>query len=113
MLLFPAIIETFLYRIGEEWDPMRVDYAIRQHEQWYKGDGIYGGGPFFHWDYYNSFVIQPMILDIFYTVSDYTQKMERLSANCFKKIAKICSYSGKTHRTGWLFPSKWSFIVLS
>ena len=43
---------------------MRVDYALRQHEQWYKGDGAYGDGPAFHWDYYNSFVIQPMLLDV-------------------------------------------------
>ena len=40
---------------------MRVDYALRQHEQWYKGDGAYGDGPAFHWDYYNSFVIHPML----------------------------------------------------
>ena len=43
---------------------VRVDYALRQHEQWYKGDGAYGDGPAFHWDYYNSFVIQPMLLDV-------------------------------------------------
>ncbi len=43
---------------------MRVDYALRQHDQWYKGDGVYGDGPAFHWDYYNSFVIQPMLLDV-------------------------------------------------
>ena len=43
---------------------MRVDYALRQHDQWYKGDGVYGDGPSFHWDYYNSFVIQPMLLDV-------------------------------------------------
>jgi hypothetical protein len=43
---------------------MRVDYALRQHENWYLGDGMYSDGPKFHWDYYNSFVIQPMLLDI-------------------------------------------------
>ena len=43
---------------------MRVDYALRQHEQWYKGDGAYGDGPDFHWDYYNSFVIHPMLIDV-------------------------------------------------
>ena len=43
---------------------MRVDYAIRQHEQWYKGDGVYSDGPEFHFDYYNSFVIHPMLLDV-------------------------------------------------
>ncbi len=26
---------------------MRIDYAVRQHEQWYKGDGTYGDGPDF------------------------------------------------------------------
>jgi hypothetical protein len=30
---------------------------LRQHEQWYRGDGIYGDGPEFDWDYYNSFVM--------------------------------------------------------
>ncbi len=63
-LLFSAMVEAFFCRVGADWDKMRVDYAIRQHEQWFKGDGIYGDGPQFHWDYYNSFVIQPMLLEI-------------------------------------------------
>src|SRR5690606_24080870 len=37
---------------------------IKQHLQWYKGDGVYGDGPNYHADYYNSFVIQPMMLDV-------------------------------------------------
>jgi hypothetical protein len=65
-LLFSATIEAFLCKAQADWDPMRIDYAIRQHEQWYKGDGMYGDGPSFHWDYYNSFVIQPMLHDILY-----------------------------------------------
>jgi hypothetical protein len=64
-LLFSAMIEAFLCRVGENWDPMRVDYGMRELQQWYMGDGIYGDGPHFHWDYYNSFVIQPMMLNIF------------------------------------------------
>jgi len=63
-LLFSAMVEAALKSLGAPWDRMRVDYAIRQHEQWYKGDGVYGDGPAFHWDYYNSFVIQPMLLDV-------------------------------------------------
>lgn len=63
-LLFSATVEAGLARLGARWDRMRVDYALRQHEQWYKGDGTYGDGPEFHWDYYNSFVIQPMLLDV-------------------------------------------------
>ena len=63
-LLFSATVEAALAKLGAPWDRMRVDYALRQHEQWYKGDGAYGDGPQFHWDYYNSFVIQPMMLDV-------------------------------------------------
>ena len=63
-LLFAAMVEAGLDLLGEEPDLMRIDYAIRQHEQWYLGDGIYGDGPQFHWDHYNSYVIQPMLVDI-------------------------------------------------
>ncbi|CAM4345292.1 DUF2264 domain-containing protein [Paenibacillus endophyticus] len=64
-LLFAATTEAALLKLGEaDWDPMRIDYALKQHEQWYLGDGAYGDGPDFHWDYYNSFVIQPMLLDV-------------------------------------------------
>ncbi len=63
-LLFSAMVEAFLLFAGEQYDEMRMDYAIRKHMEWYKGDGMYGDGPDFHWDYYNSFVIQPMLVDI-------------------------------------------------
>lgn len=63
-LLFSAMVETGLMMMGEELDLMRIDYALRQHDQWYQGDGTYGDGPNFHWDYYNSYVIQPMLVDI-------------------------------------------------
>lgn len=68
-LLFSATIEAFLCQAGEPWDAMRVDYAVRQHMEWYKGDGMYGDGPSFHWDYYNSFVIHPMLIEVVETVS--------------------------------------------
>lgn len=63
-LLFSAMIEAFLKKAGSEWDPKPINYALNKFSEWYKGDGIYGDGKDFHWDYYNSFVIQPMLLDI-------------------------------------------------
>jgi hypothetical protein len=63
-LLFSGMVEAALCRMGADWDQMRVDYAVRQVDQWYQGDGAYGDGPEFHWDYYNSFVIHPMMIDI-------------------------------------------------
>lgn len=70
-LLFAAIIEAALLQFGDTWDPMRVDYAIKKHEEWYKGDGWYGDGPHFHFDYYNAFVIHPMLADIFKVLANH------------------------------------------
>jgi hypothetical protein len=55
--------------MGVWWDPMRVDLALRTVDTWYKGDGVYGDGPTFHWDSYNSYVIHPYLLNILDTVS--------------------------------------------
>ena len=63
-LLFGAMVEAALYVMTGEYDCMRVDYALFAHEQWYKGDGVYGDGSLFAWDYYNSYVIHPMLVDI-------------------------------------------------
>lgn len=90
-LLFSAMIETALYLMEETWDSMRVDYAIRQHEQWYVGDGMYKDGPEFHWDYYNSFVIYPMLLDVLDTLGnqydDWLQMREKLSVRALRYAA--------------------------
>ncbi|MBO0948121.1 DUF2264 domain-containing protein [Fibrella sp. HMF5405] len=67
-LLFSAMVEAALLKFTGEGDEMRMDYAIKQHQVWYKGDGAYGDGPDFHWDYYNSYVIQPMLLDVLQTL---------------------------------------------
>ncbi len=75
-LLFTAMIEAALLKFTQEYDAVRVDYALRQHEAWYKGDGVYGDGPDFHYDYYNSYVIQPMMLDIVKTVSEEKGEMK-------------------------------------
>lgn len=63
-LLFTAMIEAALIKFDGEGDQVRIAYALNKHKEWYLGDGVYGDGPQFHFDYYNSFVIQPMILDI-------------------------------------------------
>jgi hypothetical protein len=63
-LFFSAMVEAALLQFEGSADKMRIDYAVSQHLQWYKGDGTYGDGASFHWDYYNSFVIQPMFLEV-------------------------------------------------
>lgn len=67
-LLFSAMVEAALLRFAGAGDELRMDYALKEHLNWYKGDGVYGDGPDFHWDYYNSYVIQPMLLDVVKTL---------------------------------------------
>ncbi|KQN06953.1 DUF2264 domain-containing protein [Sphingomonas sp. Leaf25] len=64
-LLFACMNEAFLFSIGEDWDPMRVDMTIKLFAgDWYAGDGWYNDGAGFHFDYYNSYVIHPMMVQI-------------------------------------------------
>ena len=64
-ILFSAMVESALEVLhAGDADMTRVDYAVQMFERWYCGDGTYGDGDRFHWDYYNSFVIQPMLVDI-------------------------------------------------
>jgi hypothetical protein len=69
-LLFASMIETALLKFSGDHDSKRLLFGIEQHETWYKGDGVYGDGPSFHFDYYNSFVIQPMLLDVLKAYSE-------------------------------------------
>jgi hypothetical protein len=62
-LLFGSITEAFLLDIGEDIDKDRVNEGIIKLNEWYKGDGWYGDGPNLAFDYYNSFVIHPMMVD--------------------------------------------------
>ncbi len=63
-LLFSAMVETALWKYTGECEMGPITRAVEKHLEWYKGDGTYGDGPQLHWDYYNSFVIQPMLLDV-------------------------------------------------
>jgi hypothetical protein len=62
-VLFSSEIEAFFLKYDKVIDKSRLDRAIDLMVSWYKGDGIYGDGPNFHYDYYNSFVIHPMLLE--------------------------------------------------
>jgi hypothetical protein len=63
-LLFSAMVEAFLWNFTGECELAPIETAVNEHLEWYVGDGTYSDGPPYHWDYYNSFVIQPMLLDI-------------------------------------------------
>lgn len=104
-LLFAAMTETALYRMGEsDWDPMRIDYALKQHERWYVGDGTYGDGEDYHADYYNSFVIQPMLLDIVETVGDRYGEWKGMAERIRKRAQRYAAIQERMISPEGTFP---------
>ena len=63
-VMFAATVEAALLEFGEPTIEERLEGCVRKMLGWYLGDGVYGDGEFFHFDYYNSFVIHPMLLDV-------------------------------------------------
>lgn len=63
-LLFRATVEAFLLSIGEEYDTFVLDLSLRKMNEWYRGDGWYSDGNEISFDYYNGFVIHPMMVEV-------------------------------------------------
>ena len=91
-IFFAAMVETALYRLGvDDYDKLRIVYATRTFVDWYKGDGLYGDGAAFHWDYYNSFVIQPMYVDIVKTFAPIMDEIAVLEPTVQKRATRYAS----------------------
>lgn len=63
-LLFSAMVEATILKFTGSCEMAPIEKAVDSHLKWYVGDGTYGDGPAYHWDYYNSYVIQPMFLEV-------------------------------------------------
>lgn len=103
-LLFSAMIEAALSVMGASWDPVRVDYALRTLDTWYKGDGIYGDGPELHVDYYNSFVIQPMLLNILDVLSEKSSAWLRLGPEMMRRARRYAAVQERLIGPDGTFP---------
>ena len=94
-LLFSAMIECVLWTYSGECQTNAIEVAVKRHLEWYKGDGTYGDGPEFHWDYYNSYVIQPMLLEVLRVCS---QKHHPLSENYSLVLERARRYAAVQER---------------
>ncbi|CAM3642284.1 DUF2264 domain-containing protein [Mucilaginibacter galii] len=87
-ILFTAAIEAFFDKYDLGYDPVRIEYAVREFTQhWYVGDGLYADGMSFHLDYYNSIVIQPYLSDILEVMVN-KQKRYQSESNQVKQIGQ-------------------------
>lgn len=103
-LLFSALTEAFLLRIGEDADPMRIDIALKKMEEWYLGDGWYSDGPHFAMDYYNSFVIQPMLVDIYRTLMDVKKTGSKEYDVVLKRMQRYATFQERMIGADGSFP---------
>lgn len=83
-LLFSAMVEATLLELTGKCNMQPIEYAIMRFKEWYKGDGWYGDGANLHMDYYNSFVIHPMLLDVL----EVMQKHHKGEADFYEKELK-------------------------
>lgn len=88
-ILFSGMIEAFFCKYGIEYDAVRLEYGIREFAQhWYVGDGVYSDGSQYHWDYYNSYVIQPYLGNILAALRSRNARAYNWYAAKFDTISK-------------------------
>ncbi|TWI67741.1 uncharacterized protein DUF2264 [Pseudoduganella lurida] len=92
-MLFAAMNEAWLLSIGEEYDPMRMNVAIRKVNEWYVGDGWIKDGESFHFDYYCSYVMYPMLVEILEVLAEkkgvfWNGKPDQLLAQAMKRMQR-------------------------
>ncbi|MEM6393368.1 MAG: DUF2264 domain-containing protein [Planctomycetota bacterium] len=87
-LLFGGLIEIALKRLGETVNQGRVERSIQFFEHAYLGDGWYADGFHHAWDYYNSFVIQPMLVDILEGLEPGDSARERLLETAVRRAQR-------------------------
>ena len=97
-LLFAAMSEAFIRSTGEEFDPVRIDYSLNKMREWYVGDSWYKDGDLFSMDYYNSYVIHPMLVDLLNSLktkpqTKYSQKGYSVNDAYNQAVRRMVRYS--------------------
>lgn len=86
-LLFSAMVEAAMLKFTGSCEMAPIERAIDAHVNWYVGDGTFGDGPTFHWDYYNSYVIQPMLLEVLQELKNAKVALEKYN-KIYTKVLK-------------------------
>ena len=110
-LLFSAMNEVFLANFGYDWDPMRVDYAMMQLEEWYRGDGMYSDGPGYAFDYYNSYVIHPYLATICDIIGTKTNAYRDLIPKIYKRNERYAIIQERLINVDGTYPATGRSII--
>jgi hypothetical protein len=103
--MFAATIEAALQTLGETPIQERYEDCVQLMLGWYKGDGAYGDGEFFHWDYYNSFVIHPMLLDTLAVLKQSNSQYEAIYKTELTRARRYAEIEERLIAPDGTFPS--------
>ncbi|MFT3823575.1 MAG: DUF2264 domain-containing protein [Chitinophagaceae bacterium] len=104
-ILFSGMIEAFFCKYDMEYDKVRVEYGIREFMQhWYVGDGLFSDGMQYHWDYYNSYVIQPYLINILEVAAKKTKSYDGFLNNMDKITKRYAVLQERLINTDGSFP---------
>ncbi len=103
-VLFSAMDEALLFRLGADWDRMRVAYALNALQAWYVGDGTYGDGPQYHADFYNSYVMHPYLLMLMQVLGEQAPAWSAMQAGIEKRAARYAAIQERMIAPEGTFP---------
>lgn len=104
-ILFTGMIEAFFCKYDQPYDPVRIEYGIREFsQQWYVGDGMFSDGMHFVLDYYNSYVIQPYLLNILDAVNPRNESFKWFSPKLEKITSRYAELQERSINADGSFP---------
>ena len=104
-VMFAASVEGALLHMGETTVEDRLEGCLRRMIGWYEGDGVYGDGEFFHFDYYNSFVIHPMLIDVLGVLQRMDNRFEPAYAVVLRRARRYAEIQERLIAPDGTFPS--------
>ena len=104
-VMFAATVEAALLEMGEPTLEPRLESSVRKMLNWYAGDGAYGDGEFFHFDFYNSFVIHPMLLEVLAALKKHAVPFAAAYATELKRARRFAEVQERLIAPDGTFPS--------
>jgi hypothetical protein len=111
-ILFTGMIEAFFCRYGYEYDPVRIEFAVREFaNHWYVGDGMFSDGMHFNMDYYNSIVIHPYLAAIVEIANNKNKAYQWFAPNLLKINRRYAEIQERNINTDGSYPVTGRSIV--
>lgn len=92
-LLFTGLTEAFLLQQGEQSDPFRINIAKNKIKEWYVGDGWYSDGSKFSMDYYNAYVMHPMLVEMLETLQPKKWASQKDCDEAMRRMVRHAEFS--------------------